>query len=82
MGASRVKEDLDRVGYSLISNAFTRDDCQLVLRELEKVRSGQIETSRLGLNDSDDLCNVVYQSKRSPLGYCYLKTPEVIRQIN
>lgn len=58
------------------------DECNSILAELNKARFGHLPQKLLGLNDSTDQTNLVYNSVRSPgVQYCYLAS-KAIQKIN
>jgi len=59
----------------LMPHVFSGDRARDVIGDLDLAANGKLPRHPLGLNDSEDECNVRYRSKRSPnLHYCYLKT--------
>ncbi|ENW07311.1 hypothetical protein [Acinetobacter beijerinckii] len=71
-----MKEKLENDGYVYIKNFLSEVDCDLLVSEFYKAEKGYLDTGAMGLNDSSDRYNIVYESNRSPLSYCYLSTEE------
>lgn len=74
MNKKEIISRFEEIGHVIIPNIFTELDAQKVLADLERAREGSLLEFELNLTDSNDVCNRVYSSKRSPLNYCYLRT--------
>lgn len=65
--------------HTVIPNLLDKEFCNELIDALDDAKHGRLTPNSLNLNDSDDMCNIVYQSKRSPnLNYCYLRTKRVM----
>ena len=72
-------ETLLGLGYIFIPNLMSEDEITLIISEFENAKNGNLTPSEINLNDSDDKANVVYQSRRSQMQYCYLKSEPALK---
>lgn len=72
----QIITDLTDTGYSYVEGLLTEEQCSLIMEKIELMRTSKLDKEPLNLNDSEDQCNVLYESKRSPMTYGYLKTNE------
>lgn len=76
-----VYDRLQKDGCIFVEDFLDTSLCDVVIQQFKKAQNSELRRSRVGLNDSTDEFNRVYQSNRSPLRYCYLRT-QVTQDIN
>lgn len=72
--SNKISKSLSEVGYSYIESLLSLDQCNILLKQIDELRQSKLHQVPLNLNDSNDKCNVLYTSERSPMNYAYLKT--------
>ena len=72
-------DNIRQLRFALLPSAVTEDACDLILANAWKAKEEGLAKFPMNLNDSDDVGNQFYRSKRSPnMNYCYLKTKEIM----
>jgi hypothetical protein len=67
---------LNQYGYVFIEGFMNDKSCDEIIKQFKNANEGILQKGSISLNDSNDEFNTIYTSGRSPLRYCYLKTPE------
>ena len=63
-------------GYLYIKDFLTHESCDEIIRQFKNAELNKLPKGDIGLADSTDQFNEVYNSSRSLLRYCYVKTKE------
>lgn len=61
-------------GWALVPKFIKPEWCEHIIDSFRECQDGALASTPIGLNDSTDSSNTVYQSTRSKLKYCYLST--------
>lgn len=71
-----VNNNIESQGYLYIEEFLDPKSCDVIIQQFKNASSNKLPKSNIGLNDSTDQFNEVYNSSRSPLRYCYVQANE------